>query len=118
MKNIYTTKIKNNKKEGIFKQILYKMYIIDWKKRLGPQLELDSLESYLSECINSDNNFQTYEEYLDETGYGNGCLYVCFEEFLNNEFLDVDYIKTLIDPDFSNDNKKLYDYYLSLINRF
>lgn len=32
----------------------------------------------------------TFEEYIDEYGYINGECYVCFDEFCNNELIEVD----------------------------
>ena len=36
------------------------------------------------------------ETFLDSQGFGSGSMYACFDEFLENEFLDPDYMVQLI----------------------
>ena len=88
--------------------LCYELYKIDWKRShmITPEIENDSVKDYYEYLItdNIDEEDYTYNDYIDEFGY-NGELYVCFEEFWENEYLDEDYICGLLD------NKKLVAMY-------
>lgn len=68
----------------------YECYKSDWKKthKITKKKEMESLKSYY-DMLADDNITEdeyTYDDYLTEFGY-NGELYVCYEEFLDNEYL-------------------------------
>ena len=94
-------------------ELCYELYKEDWKHSniITKDMEIDSIKNYY-ECLitdDIDSKEYTYNDYLEEVGY-NGKLYVCYEEFLDNEYLKEDYIKELLD----NDN--LYEIYLQDLN--
>lgn len=78
---------------------LYEVYKEDW---LGNHVSsIERLQAtreyaeYVAKCVERMVEFPTFEEYITENGY-NGELYVCFEEFCDNELLDDDYRNQLI----------------------
>lgn len=85
------------------KKICYELYKIDWKRlhNITYEKEKEFIKDYYKNLI--DESY-TYNDYIEEFGY-NGELYVCFEEFCDNEYYDVDYIRTLLDD---NDLINLY----------
>ena len=80
------------------RKLCYELYKIDWKhSHITKEREMDSIKDYYEGLIDNDNEY-TYEDYIEEFGY-DGELYVCFEEFCNAEYYDVDYMRTLLDND-------------------
>jgi len=57
---------------------------------------MDSIKDYYESLVDMDDTEYTYNDYLEEFGY-DGELYVCYEEFLENEYLEDDYICGLLD---------------------
>ena len=80
------------------RKLCYELYKIDWKhSHITKEREMDSIKDYYEGLIDNDNEY-TYEDYIEEFGY-NGELYVCFEEFCDAEYYNVDYMRTLLDND-------------------
>ena len=80
------------------RKLCYELYKIDWKhSHITKEREMDSIKDYYEGLIDNDSEY-TYEDYIEEFGY-NGELYVCFEEFCDAEYYDVDYMRTLLDND-------------------
>ena len=81
------------------RKLCYELYKIDWKysHMITKEREMDSIKDYYEGLIDNDSEY-TYEDYIEEFGYG-GELYVCFEEFCDAEYYDVDYMRTLLDND-------------------
>ena len=81
------------------RKLCYELYKIDWKHShmITKEREMDSIKDYYEGLIDNDNEY-TYEDYIEEFGY-NGELYVCFEEFCDAEYYNVDYMRTLLDND-------------------
>lgn len=108
-----------NDKDSILKKTLYAMYVADWKREhaVTVDMELDNMRNYLIEVENSEGDFyDDYESYLNESGYdGASLMPACFDEFLDAEFTDKEYIKSLIDTDSCDENKKIYKHYLALV---
>lgn len=95
------------------RKLCYELYKIDWKHShmITKEREMDSIKDYYEGLIDNDSEY-TYEDYIEEFGYG-GELYVCFEEFCDTEYYDIDYMCDLLD------NKKLIDiYYECVLNHF
>lgn len=91
-------KMTNNAKMNI-KKIAYELYKIDWKHtHITPETEMNSLRDYVLISSFYGQSDYTYEDYLQDTGY-NGELYVCFDEFVDNEYQDKDYIIHLLRSD-------------------
>ena len=94
------------------KEVAYELYKIDWKhNHITPEREMDSLRSFATESVFYDkasslisfgDAYTSYNEYLEDTGFS-GEIYVCFEEFVDNEYEDEEYIKLLLqDPELIN----------------
>ena len=80
------------------RKLCYELYKIDWKhSHITKEREMDSIKDYYEGLIDNDSEY-TYEDYIEEFGY-NGELYVCFEEFCDAEYYNVDYMCTLLDND-------------------
>ena len=81
------------------RKLCYELYKIDWKHShmITKEREMDSIKDYYEGLIDNDIEY-TYEDYIEEFGY-DGELYVCFEEFCDAEYYDVDYMRTLLDND-------------------
>lgn len=89
-------------------ELAYELYKIDWvhnnttlKDRLKSMREY---RQYQEEAENYGVSIMEYEDYLWENGYG-GALYVCMDEFEDEEFMDTDYMRYLL-------GEKLFDEYL------
>ena len=80
------------------RKLCYELCKIDWKhSHITKEREMDSIKDYYEGLIDNDSEY-TYEDYIEEFGY-DGELYVCFEEFCDAEYYDVDYMRTLLDND-------------------
>lgn len=90
-------------------KLCYELYKIDWKHShmITKYREMDSIKDYYEDLVDDDTEY-TYNDYLEEFGY-DGELYVCYEEFLEAEYLDEDYICSLLD------NEKLIAMYRKAI---
>lgn len=91
--------------KSYIRHLCYELYKIDWERSHGitSQIKMDYIKDYYLGLSDDDSEY-TYEDYLFEFGY-NGELYACYNEFLENEYLDKEYICSLLD----NENfKELY----------
>ena len=80
------------------RKLCYELYKIDWKhSHITKEREMDSIKDYYEGLIDNDIEY-TYEDYIEAFGY-DGELYVCYEEFCDAEYYDVDYMRTLLDND-------------------
>ena len=76
------------------RELCYELYKEDWissRDGLKPPLEA----YYLALRNNDICEDVSYEEYLEEFGYG-GMIYACYDEFLENEYLEEEYIQSLL----------------------
>ena len=82
----------------MLKKYAYEAYKLDWKRSHGitEEKELHYIKDYYDgfEEEYEDEDY-SYEEYLEEVGYGGEC-YVCYDEFLDNEYLDEEYMEELL----------------------
>ena len=78
------------------RHLCYELYKIDWKYAHGitPDVESKTIIDYYEGLVD-DDEFYTYEDYLDEFGY-DGVLYVRYHEFLDYEYRDREYMYTLL----------------------
>ena len=88
---------KENIKEFTQKAV-YKLYQIDWERRISAERKADDVKDFFESCI--ENHYtpcfeETYSQWLYDNGYS-GELYVCYEEFLEEEFQNKDYIRELV----------------------
>ena len=89
---------KNNK----LSKLCYELYKLDWKRShmITYEREADSVKDYFEGLVDSNGSDReyTYADYSEEFGY-DGELYACYDEFLDSEYRDEDYIKGLLDND-------------------
>ena len=91
------------------KLLCYELYKIDWvRTHISAIRELNSLKKYYMNNNDLDykNFMNSYNNELNTVEY-DGEMYVSFDEFIDNEFNDKEYIKSLL-----NDND-LYNQYLN-----
>jgi len=80
---------------GIY-HLAYELYKIDWLRRISADRQMDAMKDYYESLINADE--YSFDDYIEAFGYG-GELYVCFDEFYENEYLDKAYMKQLFNND-------------------
>ena len=96
------------------KEKAYQLYKLDWLNSHGYTME-DIIYRVMSILDENDFDFKNFNmsgndaryvlDLLEEIGF-NGEIYVCFDEFLNNEYQDEGYIMALLD------NEALFEEYL------
>lgn len=76
--------------------LCYELYKLDWESdhKITPKRKRDALFDYYKGLVDDDETY-TYEDYLDEFGY-DGEIYACYDEFLDNEYLDDEYMHILL----------------------
>lgn len=82
-------------------KLCYELYKIGWKQyHVDIERERQSIKDYYAFLEEEDlsASLYTYDDYLEEFGY-DGELYVCYEEFLETEYLEDDYICGLLDDE-------------------
>lgn len=83
-------------------KIAYMLYKQDWiNSNTTPEQRLENLRTYLDftheYLIESYGNALSFEDWLEEGGYQpGGALYVCYDEFLDEEYRDEGYICSLL----------------------
>lgn len=84
-------------------KIAYEKYKLDWMISHG-----HTLEELVHEEEDSTTVLSLYEDWEYEFGFGSE-IWACYDEFIECEFLDIDYIKNIL-------TKHEYDIYLVYIN--
>ena len=88
--------------EERLQELAYELYKLDWKREHITQTrELEEYRLYYLTMLENaededdwDSDY-TFEDWLWDQGYG-GELYVCYNEFLDAEYEDKEYIKYLL----------------------
>lgn len=76
-------------------KLCYELYKVSWKHyMITKEREMDSLKDYYRDLVDDDTEY-TYNDYLEEFGY-DGEFYTCYEEFLDNEYREEEYICSLL----------------------
>lgn len=83
------------------RKVCYKLYKTDWESTVSLDQKLEAIREW-----GTDGKGVSFEEFLNEYGY-DGALYVCFDEFLLCEYLEKDYMLTLL-----SENQELREQYL------
>ena len=76
------------------RELAYELYKMDWMRRISCDIQMDTLKDYYQETTEEDREIYTFEDYVLEFGY-QGRLYACYEEFLEEEYLDESYIRSI-----------------------
>ena len=96
---------KKSKEKEAFQKEAYRLYQLDWMASHG-----FSVYDIIAQALNTSKEIEAeldagdhasdqdvIEEIESSAGMGNGCIYVCYEEFLGAEYLDADYMRNLLD---------------------
>jgi hypothetical protein len=92
-------------KNMLISDVAYELYKQNWiDTHTTPQLRLQVINdyyNYIQEIMEDEDcddlqEYDSLEEYIYDNGYPNGEMYVCFDEFLDNEFQDKEYMKKLL----------------------
>lgn len=103
------------------KEVAYELYKIDWKRtHITPGIEMDTLKYFATQSVLYDKasslisfgeGYASYNKYLEDAGFF-GEIYACFDEFVDSEYEDKEYIKSLLqDPELIN------AYFLDLMDK-
>lgn len=88
----------NNEYDNI-RDIAYMMYKIDWvNSHISAERQLEAARQYydyLQECISEGYQETSFEEWIEENGFG-GAIYVCYDEFCGSEYCDKEYMRNLL----------------------
>lgn len=95
------------------KNLLYDLYKENWMYENVPAAErLDVFREYTTIQLTEDQPYKSFDEYISDNGY-RGSLYVCKDEFLQNEYQDREYIQNLLEESGINVSRdkimKVYD---------
>lgn len=77
------------------KKLCYELYKMEWERfHIMYDFKMAIIKEYFKWNALQEDKY-TFTEYIDEFGF-DGEVYVCYEEFLDNEYLDKDYICELL----------------------
>lgn len=86
------------------RELCYELYKLNWlNTNVSTRIQMDNLLDYYEVVENGSS--ESYEEYLGQNGFGYE-IYVCFDEFIDFEYRDRDFIGELL-----ADNNKLFAKY-------
>ena len=94
-------------------ELCYELHKLNWKQlHVKSYGEASSIKEYYNVISEEgiDSDVYTYEDYIFEFGYG-GSLYPCYAEFLDADYMDVDYIQWLLN------DKSLFAEYMDDIEK-
>lgn len=82
-------------KNHSIQEVAYEKYKLDWMLRQSYTINdlIASLHAYQEDVFSPLPDL--FGEWETEAGF-DGCLWVCFEEFLGAEYLDEEYMKSLL----------------------
>jgi hypothetical protein len=84
-------------KKNVLRQCIYDLYKQEWlHSHLSNQQMKDSIVDYYEGLEDSSDEY-TFEEYLEEYGFINGEMYACYDEFIDIEYHDEEYIESLLE---------------------
>lgn len=98
-------------------ELAYELYKQDWiDSNTTKEMRLNAVKEYyeyIQDCIKENEDIDTFEEFLDECGYGEGSLYVCYDEFCDMEYHDKEYMCELL-----KDDHLIQQYYADIENDY
>lgn len=93
-------------KKNVLRQCIYDLYKQEWiHSHVSNQQIKDNIVDYYEGLVDLPEDY-TYEDYIEEYGYNGGDIYACYEEFLNMEYKDIEFIEPLL-----KDYPKLFEEY-------
>lgn len=83
---------------GKIKKIAYALYKDQWlREHVSKNTLLETRREYALAIINDDIASEaSFEGYVNEFGFNGGQIFVSYDEFLNAEFKDDDYMRKLL----------------------
>lgn len=98
------------------RELCYELYKVDWMSHMSIKSQMNVVKEYYKNNMYTKYDKysieDTLEYYILENGY-DGELYVCYDEFLDYEYLNEDYIKGLL-----NDTELINQYEDDITNNF
>ena len=95
-------------------EMVYALYVQNWiDENTTAEMRLQNIREYYSycqECLAEDEDPESYEDWLFESGF-HGSLYVCYDEFCDAEYRDEDFVRSLL-----CNNESLMDLYFQDID--
>lgn len=86
-------------------ELVYELYKIDWMRRISPERQMQVVKEYYAEQEgffdeDSEDFYEEYSlnDYIFEHGY-DGELYVCYYEFLREEYMDAEFVRYLLNDE-------------------
>lgn len=82
--------------------VAYELYRQNWiDTNVTREMRLNDIRNWgKTEIENDDEDLAcSYEEYVAEFGIGNGSLYACYNEFIDYEYQDREFMKALLKSD-------------------
>lgn len=77
------------------KKLCYELYKKDWvNSHISKARQYEAIRDYFEGLVDDEEEY-TFDEYIEEYGY-DGELYVCFDEFLDEEYLEEKYMCKLL----------------------
>lgn len=76
------------------RKLAYELYKIEWLAAISTEQKKDAVRDYY-EYLTPETEYIPFKLYLKEFGY-DGEFYVCFDEFMDNEYQDKEYMKELL----------------------
>lgn len=80
------------------RRLCYELSKINWMRRISYIRQMDSMKDYYMETDKDFMEEYSFNDYIGECGY-QGELYVCYDEFLEAEYLDREFMEELLDND-------------------
>lgn len=76
------------------KELGFELYKITWFQQFSTEQKLDWMRNYYDDCKKFNDFSATPKEVFEEFGF-DGEHPSCFDEFVNNEYKDKNYMRTL-----------------------
>ena len=100
-KDFYDSEAKDAELKEFAKETAYELYKQDWLRRMDQKSWKQTANEYIESVAESDYEegfgiiADDFSDYIEENGFGSS-LYVCYDEFLDAEFTDQEYITELV----------------------
>lgn len=97
-----TKEVSNMESNINISEIAYEKYKQDWvDTHTTPQERITAYENYnkyVEEAVANSEDLKLFNEWIEEIGYPDG-IYVCYDEFIDTEYFDREYIRYILDDE-------------------
>lgn len=76
----------------------YELYKMNWlKDNITPNIQMDTYKTYIESIIDDPENkdIYTFKDFVWDFGF-NGMIYACYDEFMDSEYQNVEFMKALL----------------------